>query len=66
MTTHTHPQPSAGQPAHPLATRGAVEAVVHLCGGKQIREVLPEVKAELVSIERDAVEDLISKMEDGE
>ena len=57
------PQPTA---ENPLSTPGTRECLVHLVGGKQLREQLPEVASELATAENDTVMALVDEWEDRE
>lgn len=50
-------------PASPLLVNGVIRELVHLCDGKQIREVLPDVAAALLTIEQDIIEDSLNAMD---
>lgn len=55
--------PLTDSQVHPLLLPGAVRELVHMCDGKQFREVLPEVQAAMDSIVNDAVQDVVDAME---
>lgn len=50
----------------PLNTVGAVTCIVHMIGGRQIRETLPEVQVEMDTAVNSAVEDILDTMTESE